>query len=34
MERNNYEQMTVQELKNLAREREESHVIPDLENLS
>ena len=33
MERNNYERMTVPELKNLARERGLT-LIPDLENLS
>ena len=27
MERNNYEQMTVQELKNLARERERNNTL-------
>ena len=34
MERNNYEQLTLPVLKNLAREREDYHVIQDLENLS
>ena len=34
MEHNNYERMTVPTLKNLARERGESHITPDLENLN